>query len=78
VPLQIQMMINLKDSHPTPHTLFSPWISFIALILKFGTRFPKFFFFCLEYEFQNVFSEVFDEFELEKLQKNHSGVFVQG
>jgi hypothetical protein len=48
----------------------------LPLVLNFETRFPKFFFF-LEDELWNIFSEVFDEFELEKIQKTRSEVFVQ-
>jgi hypothetical protein len=34
----------LRDSHPTPHTSFSPLeFPFLPLILNFGTRFPIFF-----------------------------------
>jgi hypothetical protein len=67
----------MKDSLlPPPHTSFSPLeFPFLLLVLKSGTRFPIF---CVEYELRNVFPEIFEEFELEKLRKTRSEIFVQG
>jgi hypothetical protein len=59
-----------------PHDSFPPpGFPFLSLVLNFRTRFSKFF--CLEDELRNVFSEVFDEFELKKFRKTRSDVFVQ-
>jgi hypothetical protein len=56
---------EIFSSHP-PWLFPPPGFSFLPLLLNFGTRFTKFF--CLEDEIRNVFSEVFDEFEVEKLR----------
>jgi hypothetical protein len=49
---------------------------FLPLVLNFGIHFLKFF--CIENELRNVLFEIFDEFELEKIRKIRSKIFVPG
>jgi hypothetical protein len=61
-----------SSSHPHISFILPANLPFFPLKKYFGTHFSNFF--CLEKKLRNVFSK----FELEKLRKTRSEVFIQG